>query len=52
MLLGGNSEEKGGYTDGDPPLGVSNLSHILGAPGMESNSEKMSPLDCLEGCWD
>ena len=48
---GGESEEKGDYMDGNPPWGVSSLSHILGAPDLASNKRKTSPLGWLEDLW-
>ena len=49
VLLGGGSEEKGGYVGRDPPWGVSSLSHLLGAPALGSYTGKMSPLRWLAG---
>ena len=39
--LGGDSEDKDDYTDGDLPLGVSNVNHRSGTPTMGSNSNKI-----------
>ena len=52
LLLGGDSEDEGDYMGGDPPWGVSGLSHILGASALGSDTRKMSPLGRLEGWWD
>ena len=48
--MGGASEEEGDYrVGGDPPWGVSDLSHILGAPALASNTGKTRPLGWLVG---
>ena len=52
VSLAGDKEEEGDYTGGDIPWVVSGLSHILGAPGLASETRKMSPLSCLENQWD
>ena len=44
VLLGGEKEEVGDYTGGDPPWGVSILSYTLGAPALRSNMERCAPL--------
>ena len=49
MPLGGNSEKKGDYVDGDPLWRVSGLSHILGALALRSDREEKSPA-WLEAC--
>lgn len=49
---GRDSEDKEEYKGGDPPWGVSILSHILGIPVLGSDIRKMSPLGWLEGHWD
>ena len=48
MPLGGDSEEKGDYTGGDPPWRVSGLSHTLGTPVLMSDTGKVRPLGWLE----
>ena len=50
VSLGGHSEEKGDYMGGEPPWGMSGLSHILGTPVLGSSRGKTSPLGWLEGC--
>ena len=46
--LGGDSEEKGDYTAGHQPWGVSGLSQILDAPVLGSYTGKTSTLGRLE----
>ena len=45
--LGKATEEKR-----DPSWGVIRSSHILGAPTLEYNTRKTSPLSSLESQWD
>ena len=45
-------EEKGDYTGGNPPWGVSSSSHMAGALILGSNTRKTCPLGWLEGHWD
>lgn len=49
MPLGGDSEEKGYYTSGDPSWGVSGLSHIVGSPALGPYTGNMRHLGWLEG---
>lgn len=44
LPLGGDSGEKGHYADRDPPWGLSGLSHIWGAPALESYIGTIGPF--------
>ena len=51
VCLGGDSEEQGDFTGGEPPWGVSHGSHTLGATAQGFDARKTSPLGWLKGWW-